>query len=365
MIDKIPRQPLEIILDQIVLILNQEIPNQNTLSPGEGLNASIYKSRITPIQASECPAIIVDIAADELGMKTQISNDGTLSYNIDIFNCGKYTDDIRGDQIAKERLHRLVGVVKFIFMSSTYTTLGFERPFIGHVEISNTQFAVSNKSDDSNSVVVARLVLSVKVDSEANWVDPVMIAGFDTQALINGTIYGHIFSGDNVVPPEPPICADGEVRDERGIVLKEVASGGFVVMYDSLIKNEAGDTIATIEPEGEYTVLDGTATNSDGTYTLEVPSGGNVPIANTDVTIKDQNGLELGSESLPSGVAKEIDIDIPDGEVVDSEGTVGAVVPYGETIKLSDNIVRVSWGSMTQDINVPAFGDVVINFPTI
>ena len=62
MIGTITSRPFELIRDQIIQILNLELPNQNTLQPNLGLNASIFKERFVNIQSSELPAVNVGLA---------------------------------------------------------------------------------------------------------------------------------------------------------------------------------------------------------------------------------------------------------------------------------------------------------------
>ena len=69
-------------------------------------------------------------------------------------------------------------------------------------------------------------------------------------------------------------------------------------------------------------------------------------------------------------MSADIEVNDTDIRVTDSEGTIGVdtLSLAGQSLKeivLPDNVIRVSWGGMTQDINAPAFGDVVITFPTI
>jgi hypothetical protein len=342
MISKITRRPFELVLDQIVQILNLEIPNQDILSPNEGLNASIYKSRFVPIQASETPAINVDLARGDYGLITAIDQDGVFSYNIDVYHSSKYSDSERGDTLASQKLQRLVGVIQGVLMAPEYLTLGFNKPYIENRTVKDIQFSNPVDSKDANSVVMARISLDVRVCSDSETITPNLIAGFDTQALINGTVYGHVFSGDNFPGPIVPVCPAGEVKDQNGLLLKEVASGGFVIISNSLIKNSAGDTIDSIAPEGDYSVLDSSVNlkNSAGTLieTLSIPYGfiGDKSVVDTDLNLNGSLWL-----NLPSAVPTSITL-------VDQDDN--PISPI-----LSGNEIKVNLGSAPLDPDAESF----------
>jgi hypothetical protein len=354
MIQKVNRRPFELVLDQIIQILSLEIPNQAILSPGEGLEASIYKSRFVPFQATELPAINVDLARGDYGLVTAVDQDGVFSFNIDVYQSSNYSSTDRGDTLASQKLQRLVGVVQAVLMAPEYITLGFDKPFIENRTVKNIQFASPVDSKDANSVVMARISLDVRVCSNSDTITPNLIKGFDTQALINGTVYGHIFSGDNIPGPIIPVCANGEVRDQNGLVIKEVASGGFVVVLNSKIKNSSGVEIDQVAPEGDYSVLDSSVNlkNSAGTLieSLSIPYGftGDKSVVDTDLNLNGSLWL-----NLPSAVTNSITL-------VDQDDN--PISPI-----LSGNEIKVNLGSAPLDPDAESFLNAsgIIDSPTI
>lgn len=191
----LPSRPFELIRDQIVQILNLELPNQNTLQPNKGLNASIFKERFVPFQSSELPAVNVSLAAGDYGLVAAINQDGNFMYHIDAYHSANYEDGKRGDTEASVKLQKLAGVIQGILMHQDYITLGFVAPYIAHRNISDIKFAEPNNTKDMESVVMARITLVVRANSNSPLMTPQLIAGFDTVAMMSGTVQGYIYSG--------------------------------------------------------------------------------------------------------------------------------------------------------------------------
>ncbi len=213
----IPPQFFELIRDRIAEILVSELDEQFVLTYDADLQATVYGDRFIAFDNTELPAINVSFSAGDYNNQTVRDVDGTYSYFIDVFTQAKTTDDDRGDKLAMLKLHKLLGVCRAIIQNPIYKTLGFEPPFLMSRQISRI-FIAEPKGDDTLSVVMGRLILTIVAPEDTQLLTAKLIKGFDTQVKLFLTDKGYIYSGDNI--PVPPVT-DGKVtvnNDDFGTV---------------------------------------------------------------------------------------------------------------------------------------------------
>lgn len=312
--DLIGAKSFELVRDRTAEILATEILNQSTLVDSTLENAPVYIERFVPFSDTEMPAVNVMLARGDYNMYTAVNQDGTYIYHIDVYHKAKTTPDGRGDMRATKKLQQLVGVVQTILSHYRYRTLGFAPPFIERVEVRDIKFADPVNSKDSNSVVMARVTFAVRVPESISPDSAVTLDGYDTSVLIANSDYGYVFSGVGVEPPAPT-CAPGELRDENGVVLREVPSGGFVVLENNVITNSDGSYTVELLPEQNLELPDINVTDSDGTIRTQ-PSVTDVTcIPALDATVENSN------QSYTNTVASGGTLVLPDITVTDSDGS--------------------------------------------
>lgn len=214
----------ELIRDRIGSILADELPNQSALNGGDpNLNPKVFIERFVPPSDEEMPMVNVECAKGDYGLITAISQDGTYQYHIDVHTKSKTSATDRGDSMSAVLCQRLVGVIHAILSDAKYRTLGFAKPFIEHVEVTDIQFAAPVNGKDASSVMMGRLTFTVRVPENVEAYVPTLIDGYDTTVELGNTNDGYVFSGNNA-PIPPPTCDPATITDGASTI--DVPSGG-------------------------------------------------------------------------------------------------------------------------------------------
>ena len=235
----------ELVRDRIASLLADEISNQATLQSNPDLNATVYLERFIPFANTEVPAINVMLSRGEFGLQTSMTTDGNFSFDIDVYHSSKTTSTARGDTNAMMKLQRLTGLICAILTNQRYRTLGFTAPFIENTSLVSIKTADPVDNKDASSLVFSRIIFSVRVSDRNLLMQPTLISGYDTQVLLNGTLHGYIFSG-NQLPLPTPTCEGSDILDSNGDVIGTAVSGGFFVVSDSVISNSDDSDVVSL-----------------------------------------------------------------------------------------------------------------------
>ena len=323
----------ELIRNQIGAILAYELPNQATLNNDDRLNAEVFVERFVPIGDEEVPLVIVGFSDVVPGLKTASSTDGEMTFLIDCYEKAKSTtDDPQADKTAAIRLQRLIGVIHGILSHSRYRTLGFAPPFIEHTEVKEIKMAAPKDAKDASSVVMARIEFIVRAPDKNIPIDPVVLDGYTTQALLGLTALGYTY-GNYQGQPVSPVCADVQI-ELNGI---------------SIVSAESGATV-------DIPVVDsnGLVVGAWNGTNFVVPAGGN----GTEI-IKDSAGLVLYTDIIPGGSTNNRTI--VDGVNTLNGGAISGILAEGtKAITLKDPtgatvIPTINTDSATNlDLEIPA-----------
>lgn len=201
----IPPQRYELIRDRIADILIDEIQGQIDLGADidSNLIGALYTEKHIPVDLIQLPCIVVTIAEGRFTNKSQRSVDGNYNYYIDVITSSKSNKDSDGDELASRKVQRIAGIVRTILESPVYNTLGFTRPFLSNLGISEIAFGTPQDRDEPN-IQVARLTLAVRVPEGVEYIEPVLVYDAVTQVSIKDYPGGYVFSGfgtPNVIPP--------------------------------------------------------------------------------------------------------------------------------------------------------------------
>jgi len=350
----------ELVRNRIGEILVTELTEQHSLNPITGVtNATVYIERFRSFDNVEVPAVNVTIATDEFGQRTAVSGDGTVTYHIDCYTSAPTTSAVAGDTSAMVRLQRILGICRTILMDSRYITLDFAAPFIMSRAVTSMQLAKPVDATDGLSMVMGRLVMTVRMPEQVSQATLEEIGGYDTQVKMGLTDKGYVFSGDNI--PVPPVtgseisvngtfyfdldCGDAldiPVVNTDGDGVGTVSQGVAVEVGDSTVTVTDTDgnelEVVTVVAEGSETAVapDGTVLR-DGQPYGSVPSGGSidVPSAPTpcDDAIVELNGVEMAT--IPSGDTENI-------EVRQSSGTTLVGSKQGQHWRVGDSDIDIN-----------------------
>lgn len=229
----------ELIRDRIGEILADELPNQAALNSDPDLNPTIYLERLVPVSHEELPVVNIFAAESDFNRFTQISQTGENRIAIDVFTKGPTEGpdaDQRGDTISSKKTARLAGLIQAILSHYKYRVLGFAGKFIDRVEVEEIKFLEPIKAEDATNLTKARLIVMVKAEETVAPYDPPLIDGYDTAVKLALTEYGYVYSGDQP-PIVPPVGPPSEVYNTNNFKIGDAPAGGTFIVPDSNVSN--------------------------------------------------------------------------------------------------------------------------------
>lgn len=326
----ITQRGFERVRDRIAEILATELPQQATLNSLTYLNSTVAVERMIPIHPAELTTSFINVrlANGNYNNYKLLDKDGNYTFFVDCYMKGYSTNDDRGDNLAQTKLQRLTGVVDAIISDSKYITLGWAKPSVSRVEV--TEISVQDYSEFKNAenMVMARLVVEVRIQETVEAFNPPPIDKWTTQVYLQLTEQGYIFSGDAPVIPPPPECDPATYQNTNGSFVQNIASGGTYIApdinitlnglgflsvvantdQDIVLKNTTGDVITPSGISGNEVIIDqtqpapdATVENSDQTYTDTVSAGDTLVTPDVEISI---NSVSQGT--FPS--VKDLDI---------------------------------------------------------
>lgn len=195
-------QGFEVVANRIGSILLEELTAQMTLQ-GFTENLEVFNERIEPFDKSQ--DVMVTIAfreADYVGQTTRDSQ-GEYLYFIDVFASGMGIAGTAPSIIAKNKLFRYLGLVRYILSSGKYLTLAFPRGLIGgkYIEKITLDTDYSNFGNHSNYdgsyIRFARIIYRVRVQENQLLWEGIPLAGNTTGVSLENTDQGTQFIFNN------------------------------------------------------------------------------------------------------------------------------------------------------------------------
>ena len=314
----------ELIRDRLGLIIADELQLQASVSYEDLFLAPVYVQRSKPVQTEETPVVCVSVDKGAYDNHTVLDSDGEFTFFVDCYATGSYSSLNRGDVLASKDAQKLAGVVEAIIANPIYKTLGFTPPFIMRSKVTGFEPAIIERGEESNMSVV-RVTVVVKAGQSEIASDPIDSFTTQTQVLIYNTDEGYLYSGTGAPVPPSPSCAPAYV------------------------------------------------VNSNGEFFQEISSGGGFELPDTPVTVKDQNGNTLATESVPSVSGGEIVVDPAQQAVTYAikdtlnnilySGSVNAPGNLDQTIQDSTAVLKDTSGTVLSTTSILAEGSEDITAP--
>lgn len=192
----IPAQGFELVRDRIIEILLTELTNQRVLQPTLSV-FSLFLERKTAIDKSE--SVLINVTLDNVNYENygERGAQGVTVYNIDVYANGAGSSIVHGDLDAAKKMHRFLGLIRYIFSSTKYKTLGFEQGAIGNKSIRNMQIYDATGNQDAKYIKMGRLALGVKIEeNQALW-NGVALEGTSTSLKLELTEKGYKYELNN------------------------------------------------------------------------------------------------------------------------------------------------------------------------
>lgn len=161
-------QNLELVATSIAQILKLEIQNQIELQDFKE-KVDVYLERMEPFDKAEDVMISVAYREGTFEEHTQMGSQGQNLYFIDLFTSAYGTSLKKPSILAKEKLFKYLGIVRYVLSSSKYATLGFPKGFIGgkYIKKITLDTDYSNFGNHSNYdwayIRFARVIFYVRV----------------------------------------------------------------------------------------------------------------------------------------------------------------------------------------------------------
>lgn len=198
----IPPQSFELVRDRIGQILAIEIETQALLtydsalelSPGKNSESGVWVERFVPFDKTEVPCVNVSLMRGDPIGQSMIHVDGFYRYAIDCYHNAKSSDGARGDVKATKKLQRLMGVVRAILEDPAYKTLGYSTPFIGARHVEGITVGEPEDRKEATSLVVGRIVFTVRVPEGVRLNDPLLLAEHETTVNLGETDNGYVYT---------------------------------------------------------------------------------------------------------------------------------------------------------------------------
>lgn len=188
----IPIQGFEVVTTTIGAILLDELTYQKEENP-DVEDFEVYVERTEPYDKGEDVMLNVSMNNISFANQTQKGSQGDANFYIDVYTSGIGSDEQSGNDNVRMKLHRFLGMARYIFNSTKYKTLGFPAPMIGGIYVQQIQVDDNYGREDGSFNRMARITLSVRInESQDLWNDSVRpLLGNDTQIKLSNTEKGY------------------------------------------------------------------------------------------------------------------------------------------------------------------------------
>lgn len=188
----IPTQNFEVVRDAIGSILLTELTNQKLLQ-GFDDDFAIYAERTVPIQNDDILTINVSLDSFDSVFRNQKDGMGRTVYNVDFYSNGTATGDQSGSENSSFRLHKFIGMSKYILSHTQYKTLELPLGIIGGTEVENFTIMDADLKQDSNFVRMGRLTIAVRLLQGQTMETGVLINQASTTVKLAETDLGFVY----------------------------------------------------------------------------------------------------------------------------------------------------------------------------
>jgi len=160
---EITTQNFEKVRDRIAIIIAEEFAGQKAITGNELFDAGVWIERSIPFDLPELPSINVMFAGANYDNTNALTSTGANRYLIDVHSNAKDEENTNGDKLAILKLHKLIGVIRFIMQSDEHYDFGFDPKIIqNNHKIENTSIAKPSNIGDGYHNAIGRLTLNAK-----------------------------------------------------------------------------------------------------------------------------------------------------------------------------------------------------------
>ena len=141
--------------------------------------------------------INLSLESGDFSNKTQKDSEGKTIYNIDIYTIGKSSPSGSGSNDSAFRLHKFIGMIRYILSHTSYRTLGLTPGFIGGSQIESFFIMDADLKQDSNYLKMARMTFSVRINENQSMENGVLIDESLAVVKLDETDLGFVYKFKN------------------------------------------------------------------------------------------------------------------------------------------------------------------------
>lgn len=157
----VPKQNFELVNERLGELLKLELEEQKFLQNFSD-PVNVYSERLDVFDHSEKVMVNVFYDSSNDFDETQKGSQAKSRYFVDVFASGESGNGINGSLVSSKRLHKFLGMCRYILSDSRYRTLGFDPGIIGGVAVESIQIA-NLETKSSSYDTMGRLSVSVKL----------------------------------------------------------------------------------------------------------------------------------------------------------------------------------------------------------
>lgn len=194
--DLIPKQGFEIVRDAIGSILKSELENQKIIQNLDE-DISVYQERTTPFSNEENLAINVLLSSANYSGMTQKDTQGRTMYFIDVYTNAASNSNGTGDYNSSVRLHKFIGLIRYILQYSEYKTLGLPLGLIAGGSVDDFNILDPSQQQDTNFIRMARISISYRIQENQSLIQGIPLLNNSTGVKLSETDLGYVYEFQN------------------------------------------------------------------------------------------------------------------------------------------------------------------------
>lgn len=192
-LEVIPQQNFEIVRDALGFLIKSELDSQK-----EKENSRIFEDfevfieRTIPIQNSEEVVINIVLRSGDFDNKTQKDSQGKTFFDIEFYTIGKSSPSQTGYFDSARKLHKYIGLIRYILQHTEYKTLNLQPGFIGGTMVENYNIAENQRTNqDTDFIKMGVISFSVRIQENQTMATPVNLGEIYTSLKIEQTEKGY------------------------------------------------------------------------------------------------------------------------------------------------------------------------------
>jgi len=195
----IPQQNFELIASKVATIILTEFANQIVLEPLNTIFSidKIWLERFIPFDKTEMPAINVFYNSSTYTDNTPHNSLGDSKFSIEVITNAKHTSNNDGDLLAAQKLHRLIGAIRYILKHPAYLSLDLQK-FVFYTQVESIRIGQPTQSGEGLHAISGLITFNVRLRENNGDISGISLEKQTTTFLIDNSNKGYYIYIDNL-----------------------------------------------------------------------------------------------------------------------------------------------------------------------